>query len=379
MHIVPIAPDIDPALAIRDGDIRRSFPPHALAAGRSYEQRGRVQDLQITAAGAIITATTQGTRPDPYVQNLRISRGRDNGLHITGACSCPVGRGCKHLAAVLIAAQREQLLAPRQPDPPAGPKQADLPAQIQTWLADFDRDEDERTEDYPQAIRTRVLYVLDAPAKAAGVPELRIDPMTVTLLKDNTPGNIKRYAPFQVRNPAKYLRPSDLIILTRLSRREAYVPPQGDDDPPDTLRRILATGRARWGSAEGPALREGPELQGQVTWITRPDASQQATLALDEGLVALRIPAPWYADPATGMMGPVGLDLPPRLARRLLNAPSIPPEAAAEVRAQLSRRMPATRLPVPAELQPPEPIHALMQPHLRLLSGTLPADPSYGR
>ena len=60
MQIVPIAPDIDPSLAIREADIKRIFPPGTLTAGRSYEQRGRVQDLEIAARGAIITATTQG-------------------------------------------------------------------------------------------------------------------------------------------------------------------------------------------------------------------------------------------------------------------------------------------------------------------------------
>ncbi|MGD0108609.1 MAG: hypothetical protein ABSC06_31900 [Rhodopila sp.] len=384
MDIVPIAPDIDPALAIREVDIRRIFPPGTLTAGRSYEQRGRVQDLEIAARGAIITATTQGTQPNPYVQSLKVNRTSSNGIRIAGACSCPVGRGCKHLAAVLIAAQRRELQVPRyqeslsQPTSKAAAPTV-LPSQIQTWLADFDRDEEDLTEDYPASLRTRVFYVLDAAPNGTGVPQLRIDPMTVTLRKDNSPGTIKRYVPHQIQTPARYLRPSDLIILTRLSRRTGHTGPQADDDPLDTLRRILGTGRARWGSAEGPALSEGPERQGQITWITRPDASQQATLALDEGLAGVRIPAPWYVDPAAGLMGPVGLDLPYRVVARLLNAPSIPPEAAAEVRAQLSRRMPSSKLPVPAELQPPEQIQEPMRPHLRLISGTLPSDPSYGR
>jgi superfamily II DNA or RNA helicase len=382
MHIVPIAPDIDPSLAIREGDIRRIFPPGTLTAGRSYEQRGRVQDLEIVARGAIITATTQGTQPDPYVQSLKVSRSPTNGIRIAGACSCPVGRACKHLAAVLIAAQRRELLAPRGHESSQTakiPVPAVLPAQIESWLADFDRDEEEPTEDYPTSMRTRVFYVLDAAPHAAGVPALRIDPMTVTLRKDNSPGTIKRYAPHQVRTPAKYVRPSDMVILARLARRMGYSGQQADDDPADTLRRILATGRARWGSAEGPALAEAPERQGQITWITKPDASQQAALALDEGLVGVRLPAPWYVDPKAGLAGPVGLDLPARVVARLLNAPAIPPEAAAEVRAQLSRRMPAAKLPIPAELQPPEQINELMRPHLRLISGTLPSDPSYGR
>ena len=383
MHIVPIAPDIDPTLAIREADIRRIFPPTTLSAGRSYEQRGRVQDLEIAERGAVITATTQGTRPDPYRQTLKISPSPHNGLRIAGACNCPVGRGCKHLAAVLISAQRREQMVPHHQEslfePPARAAKAELPPQIQTWLADFDREDEEPTEDYPASIRTRVFYVLNAETSAPGVPRLLIDPMTVALRRDDSVGTVKRYAPHQINTPAKYLRPSDMVILARLARRTGYNGPPADDDPVDTVRRILATGRARWSTAEGPALAEGPERQGQITWITRPDASQQATLALDEGLIGVRLPAPWYIDPASGAMGPVGLDLAPRVVARLLNAPSIPPEAAAEVREQLSRRAPAAKVPIPAEMKAAEVVQQPMHPHLRLISGTLPSDPSYGR
>ena len=384
MHIVPIVPDIEPSLAIGDGDIRRLFAPGTLTAGRSYEQRGRVQELEIIDRGAVITATTQGSRPDPYVQSLKVSHSPNNGIRIAGACSCPVGRGCKHLAAVLIAAQRKELLVPRPQEllVPQSSKAAAplmLPTQIQSWLADFDREDEELTEDYPASLRTRIFYVLDVAAQATAVPQLRIEPMTVALRKDNSPGTIKRYAPHQIQMPAKYLRPSDLIVLTRLSRRAGYGGPATDEDALDTLRRILVTGRARWATAEGPALTEGPERQGQIAWITRPDAMQQPALALDEGLIGVRIPAPWYVDPGAGLMGPVVVDLPARVVVRLLNAPSIPPEAAAEVRSQLSRRLPTAKVPVPAELQPAEQIRETMRPHLRLISGTLPSDPSYGR
>ena len=420
MQIVPIAPEIDPSLAIREGDIKRIFPPVTLTAGRSYEQRGRVQDLEINERGAIITATTQGTQPDPYIQSLKVSRSPTNGIRIAGACSCSEGRGCKHLAAVLIAAQRRQaqasrrqeqlqpqktkaagasktppsskasanaklpstahtLIAAKPSGPSNAPPQTELPAQIQNWLADFDQDEEEATEEYPAAIRTRVFYVLDAAPNGTGLPYLRIDPMTVTLRKDNSPGTVKRYAPRQIQTPAKYIRPSDLVILARLARRSGYPGAPGDDDSQDTLRRILATGRARWGLAEGPNLTEGPERQGQIAWITRQDASQQLSVALDEGLICVRTPAPWYADPSTGLLGPVNLGLPDRAVTRLLNAPSIPPEAAAEVRQQLARRMPAAKMQATVEPQLPEQVRATMLPHLRLISGALPSDPSHGR
>jgi len=383
MHIVPIAPDLDPSLVISDADIRRTVHPSNLAAGRTYEQRGRVQELRIQDRGAVITATTQGSAPDPYVQRLAVGRSA-NGLRIMGTCSCPVGRYCKHIAAVLIAAQRQQhqmpLIGPElAAASQAAPARQQLPPQIQMWLADFDQDDEELTEAFPPSIRTRVFYVLGADPGSAGVPLLRIDPMTVALRKDGGIGSVKRYNFHQVQTPAKYLRPSDRLILARLARRTSHMPQQPDDDPPETLRQILQTGRARWGTPEGTALAEAPERRGQVTWITRADASQQATLSLDEGLVGVRIPAPWYVDPQTGAMGPVGLDLPRRVVNRLLSAPAIPPEAAAEVRTQLSRRVSAVDVPVPNELQPPERVQDRLQPHLRLINGTLPTDPSYGR
>src|SRR3954454_9337774 len=386
MQIVPIVPDIDPSLAIRESDIKRFFPPGTLSAGRSYEQRGRVQDLEIAERGAVIKATTQGTRSDPYVQTLRISQSPDNGIRIAGACNCPVGRGCKHLAAVLVAAHRNNHIPPRRQEPMAkatpkqtAPARTELPAQIQTWLADFDREDEELTETYPASIRSRIFYVLNAETNTVGVPRLMIDPMTVSLRKDNSVGTVKRYAPHQINVPARYLRPSDLVILAPLGRRIGYHGPPADDDPLDTIRRILATGRAHWSSAEGPALTEGPERQGEITWITRPDASQQAALALDEGLIGVRLPAPWYVDPGAGVMGPIAFDLAPRVVARLLNAPAIPPEAAAEVRAHLTKRAPSAKVPIPKEMAVAEAVQAPMHPHLRLINGTLPSDPSYGR
>src|SRR3954468_5621275 len=149
MHIVSIAPDLDPSLVISDADIRRTVHPSNIVAGRTYEQRGRVQELRIHDQGAIITATTQGSAPDPYAQRVVVSH-FVNGLRITGTCTCPVGRHCKHIAAVLIAAQRMQYEIPIAGGFPsvsstgvtgrAAPEK--LPPQIQMWLADFDHEDE---------------------------------------------------------------------------------------------------------------------------------------------------------------------------------------------------------------------------------------------
>ena len=140
MHIVPIAPDIDPSLAISEGDIRRIFPPGRCTAGRSYEQRGRVQDLMIAARGAIITATTQGTRPDPYVQSLKVSRSPEQWhphrrrLFLPGRAGlqAPGGGADRGPAQGTHGPARTRNCCSRRRPRAAAP--AALPPQIQTWL-----------------------------------------------------------------------------------------------------------------------------------------------------------------------------------------------------------------------------------------------------
>lgn len=386
MFIVQIA-STRSDLALTDGAIRAMFAAGTLEAGRIYELRGRVQELQIENGGATITAVTYGTLADPYVQRLNVSRSKRNTLLISGRCTCPAGYLCKHLAAVLIAAHRRQLagtddeaapmaLAPRRQTPP---RQIDapLPHDIAGWLTALEQAEEVETEDYPADIRNRVLYVLDVEPVPRGIGSLRIQAFSGTVRKDGSVGTVKPYGFHQVRTAARYLRPSDRLILTALDRRgQSHV---ADYDPTGTLRRIIATGRASWGSPHGPAVSEGSAVPGRIVWHVEADGSQSTVLELAEGRVPFRIPAPWYVVPATGVVGPVELDLLQPVAEQLLSAPSIPAELVPKVRAELAKRLPGRAVPAPRELSAPTSVSKVMRPHLRLMSGTLPSDPAHGR
>jgi len=390
MLIVQIAPT-KPNLALTDGAIRSLFPGTILEAGRLYELRGRVQDLLIDADGASITAVTHGSEPSPYSQRINIGRSKTGSLLITGRCTCPIGHLCKHIAAVLIAAHRQQLsgettsnptvsrrIAP-PPAPPAPPRDAPLSYEITGWLTALEQAEDADTEEYPPNIRNRVLYVLDAEPVPRAVAKLRIQPVVAMLRKDDSISNAKPYALHHVRTPARYLRPSDKLILSRLERRMSGYTATGDDDPVDTLRRIIATGRGFWANPYGPRVTEGPAQPGSIVWHVEPDGSQNTLLEIEGGRLPVRVPSPWYAEPATGVMGPVALNLVRPVAERMLSAPPIPAEMVPKVRAELAKRMPERPVPAPRELNAPEPVSQAMRPHLRLMNGTLPSDPSRGR
>jgi superfamily II DNA or RNA helicase len=386
MHVVPVAPDIDPALVLTDGAIRATFPPSTLEAGRIYELRGRVRNLRISNQGALIVAETQGTAPDPYRQRIAVGRGRNGGVGINGVCSCPVGRDCKHVAAVLVAAHREELAGGGTDVPPMTTSRPDtsadplLPYDLAGWLSTLQTDDAHESEDYPAGMHQRLHYVLSTVQAPRGAPTLVMRPFTVRLLATGKISHPKQFVLHQTGAQPKYLRPSDRIILARLRRAAAdQMNRSTDEDPEDTLRRVIATGRAFWGSADGPRVTEGKPQTGSVVWKVAQDGTQQTGLALEEGLLPLDATMLWYVEPRSGVVGPIALDLPARAAARLLRAPPVPPELAERVTAELRQRMPSLPVPVPRTLPAAEPIGGEARPFLRLINGTLPVDPGHGR
>ena len=170
----------------------------------------------------------------------------------------------------------------------------------------------------------------------------------------------------------KFLRPADRSILAGLARLSSR---DGAAELPDLIRRILATGRGRWGSWDGPVVTEGPAVPGKVTWALSEDGRQQPILAVREPLLALNLAEPWYVDPQSGTVGPVQIDLAPRVLRAMLACPAMLPHVAARVRREMLRRMPEAAVPAPRELAPPRRVREPMRPRLTLLAGELPPDP----
>ncbi len=383
-----------------DAELARFIPGNAIAAGRAYAQAGRVLRIKVSDDGDRIEAETQGSRRTPYAETIVLRRDPQGHLRIVGLCSCAVRTNCKHVAAVLIVARGRHKLAPPSPalaavslqpaaaparpaPPPPPPREEPLPFPLANWLAELESAQQADEEDYPPSIRQRLLYVLDKAPQARGIPALSVQPVSVQLRKTGEFSAVQRNFPpesVNAQQSARFLRPSDRIILRRLGRRRHGN--DEDEDPQDTVRRIIATGRARWGGVTGPAVNEGPPRPGRIAWQLNEDGSQHPEVALDApGATLLRVPEPWYAEPATGTLGPIALELPAALARRLLSAPAIPPEQATRVRSELARRMRSVTVPVPDELPPPEVLNDKPLAHLLLLTGNPPAPhamPRYG-
>ena len=346
-------------------ELRRLLGEAAVSRGLAYVRQGRVRSLDAGPDGRI-DAQVQGTERAPYLQMIRLTHDRRGVLsRIDGRCSCPVGRSCKHVAAVVIAWQKtdagpQDAARPSSPDP--------LPPGLQHWLtrvrqADAAEAADPNADGaaYPTTVRDRLLYVLDID-RVSG--HLIAVPMKGTLRKDGTLGRtVRRYHADRLGWEAapKFVRPVDLRILHRieLSGLGASHLPHGRAPPEPSevlalLETIAETGRGRWGEAQGPVLTIGPPRRGAVEWSAGEDGGQRPRLVDGEGaeVVLLPVEPPAYADPATGAIGPLGLDMPPKMAAAVLAAPDVPPEAAgavAEALAALRHARPPAPRPIRSE------------------------------
>jgi len=122
---MPSNPDENAALAIQTPAIN----DRSLAAGLAYAMGSRVSGISFDAATGLMLGKVRGGSTVPYSTTAKLVRKGGGWSCTVGVCSCPVRKDCKHVAALLFAAEdnpatRVQLLAPaetsrlsRQPAP----------------------------------------------------------------------------------------------------------------------------------------------------------------------------------------------------------------------------------------------------------------------
>ncbi len=83
--------------------VSRLFDPATFARGWSYATSGAVIDYSLGPESDTVVGEVQGRDPLPYQVEATLTRS-PGGLAkaVQGECSCPVGRNCKHVAALLL-------------------------------------------------------------------------------------------------------------------------------------------------------------------------------------------------------------------------------------------------------------------------------------
>ena len=98
-------------------DIIRMVGGAAFQRGQGYAKDSLVQGLTFEPDSRTVHARVMGSSPAPYRTQLYLAQKGDGRFHLRDSvCSCPVGLDCKHVAAVALRSNMENL-----PSPPSSP------------------------------------------------------------------------------------------------------------------------------------------------------------------------------------------------------------------------------------------------------------------
>ncbi|MGJ4950318.1 SNF2-related protein [Bradyrhizobium sp. HKCCYLS20291] len=355
----------------------RSFFSHAAFQKAEHLQfSGCVSDLEISEDGRELAASVQGSQSWPYEVEIRLERDEYGRLDVSGKCTCPMNRNCKHVAAVLLEAIEPKLEDHEELRKLAKtaekPSPLVLPPDIKLWLDKIGTSR--RGDTYPPEVRQRLIYGVQAHAEAEGASYPVAQLWSVRLNKDDSfAGAFSKVDHVRGRAAPAFWRDIDIDIATRLGH-EVYFDRTSAFriGTAALLRRIVETGRAYWRDHAGPLLSWGEKRLGRIEWQPVGLRGVGARLVVD-GALALHCEPPAYADESSGIVGEADPGIEPQTAHHLLNAPTLPKALIGEVSRHLSQRLPSLdRALLPSPPTEVVRIEGKPTPILHLLRGPYP-------
>lgn len=343
-------------------DLRRLIGEPDFSRGLEYFRRGMVLSAEVKDPGRIV-GEVRGSKSRVYHQTVRLVRD-DSGfvIQVNGHCTCPLSFNCKHVAAVMLYAERELPLGPDEADDSA--RIEGVSGNVERWLLRLEDAYEPKAKKQPSAEN---LYYVFSGNDADGAVIL---PIKARSLKNGGFGkNPTEYLQTpNVYAPPKFLTIDDFGILQKLvATRSRHYPPRYEwperEEMFALLSEIIDTGRARGFTLDGPRLYWGAPRTARFEWILGENGAQRLALVGDNGssLETLPFPPPLYIDRDTGECGPLTTGLAPRIAAGMSTAPEIPPQSVQVV----AERLAGGLVPPPRGIQVRE-LKAKPVPVLRL-------------
>ena len=364
-------------------DIRRVIGEPYFSRGEEYLHQGKVQSVEVSADRETVTSTVSGSGLEVYDQDIDLSFTPAGGLHsVSGACSCPVGFNCKHVAAALLSladrpAPEVRVSGKSATVQPSGDGDT-LHAGLRLWLGEFAGAMEPRKDDPGAGSSEEQLYYVFRLRKD-GQPEImpyRVWSEGKGSIRTQECRNIKAISFYWT-----FLTLEDITILAKLSHfsdegwPRNFKWPEGENFF-EFLKEIMSTGRARAEKARGPVLTWGPPRRFKFEWVMNDQGDQHVETCVEDGekLTVLPFPTLVYLDASDGLIGVVETDLPAPLAGTLARAPSVP-AAAAGVFADELVRIGGEHVPRPRALDVTRRTDIVPRPVLKLkgVAGKIPA------
>ena len=113
------------------------------------------------------------------------------------------------------------------------------------------------------------------------------------------------------------------------------------------LDLILASGRCRMQSSDGPRLSQGESRPMDFAWRQTGRGWQLQALGNPQVKQVFQIDGPWYFDAVTRSVGPLETELDPGLVEELLKSPTIPKAQLEAASGMLKQLLPEVKIPLP--------------------------------
>ncbi len=312
-----------------EADILAWLGAPSLAKGHPYIDL--VSDFQMDTSG--ISGYVQGSARRPYHALALISP--EGGL--LAQCSCPVGYGCKHIAALLLKAIAERNPVER------------VSSSVLSWVEDLRRASIAvaKKKARPVSARQQLFYLLKTSANASH--------FGIVLVKGKYAESADEWWNVEraLVSPPQFVNEADLGILRLLwaerghdSGLRAYG--LGPKHGAEILARMVATHRFYLEEDPSLPLVAGAIRPAMVGWQVDARGFQRPYLKPEPAAeLVLAVDPPWYVDFTENEAGPLEVRGNPAVVSRLFKLPPLSAKEAGLVANALSELAP--ELPLPAE------------------------------
>ncbi|MDR0775372.1 MAG: hypothetical protein LBE81_01865 [Azonexus sp.] len=316
-----------------ESDIAEWFTSRDIAKARPYVDL--ICDLEI--ANGRISATVPGSARAPYTAQAYLSQSQSGEMMVVSRCTCPVGRHCKHVAAMLLKG-----VATRQPT-------ERVSSSVLSWAEDLRRVSIAvaKKKARPAGARQQLFYILKwtADRRHFGV-EIR---------KGKYPESAEEWWKVDraLITPPQFVGEEDLGILRLIWAERGHEMGLrafglGPRHGAEILQRMAASHRLYPEDDLGLPLAVGATRPASIGWQIDSQGLQRPCLKPEPAAsMIVGVTPPWYVDLNEGETGPIDVAGSPTVVSRLFSLPPLSAEGAALVAEALSELAPD--LPLPAE------------------------------
>jgi superfamily II DNA or RNA helicase len=372
LYITMSSSDNSPVFYYTINDIFSNFSEKDFSRGELYAAQGRVKRIIFNNEKHLI-ASVQGTRSNPYKVDIQIKEvGSKKTFH--GSCSCPLGRGCKHIVATLLEGlntsptDNQPLLSPdkiygkiKDVTPilesratnnqgSITKKPQTLDSSLTSWLKNLNESINPTSSTTPQDSNKSgekvLIYIIDPPKLSEA---FIVSPVITSILKSGSYSSARKSCKLENVEyyRGQYVKDSDVVILRLISAFTPYSDrydssfkiPTGEESLL-LLKLLLETGRCYLANDTIPQnnLKLAEQQNGSVGWKIDKNGIQTITVNIDNisSPLLLKLRPLHYICPATKKVGGLDIGMDYKQAIALLAAPSIKPEHSVTFNQKLS-------------------------------------------